>query len=289
MKRKINLKYKLKALEAIPYFYEKYNDIDIYIEDGCFSTKELYKELFKRLIENKIKITKIFSLGTKRNVISNCINSRNKKRKSLYIIDGDINLILKENKINIDNLYILDAYCIENYLIEEIGLIEFLHNNSGRKSREELKRIFKLNNIFKNIFKELMNLYFLFAISSKHMAGLSFIKLNTIRSNNSNDVDLVKLSGAVKFFRTELEGKINKKTIKSDLKKIRIDWLYNQENFFKIVSGKDFLLPITIWKMKEIINRNCAEEIIKIQLIKIIDINRFENLKLKIFNICYKS
>ena len=114
------------------------NDIDIYTEDNE-KDKEFYKVLFKRLIKNDIVINDVTPLGNKQNVIERCKNEPENGRKKLFIIDGDITIIHGENLPNLPNLFILEAYCIENFLINKNTIVQFLYMSCGTKSIEEIE------------------------------------------------------------------------------------------------------------------------------------------------------
>ena len=121
------MKYGFNSLKSLSKFFSYRNDIDIYTEDKE-ADKEFYKTLFKNLFGDELIINDITPLGCKVNVL-NAFDNQNKTdgRKKYFIVDGDLELINDNNRKNEKNLIVLDSYCIENYLINEQGIIDFLY------------------------------------------------------------------------------------------------------------------------------------------------------------------
>ena len=94
------------------------NDVDIYTEDES-KDKVFYKKLFSRLLNGTgLRINDVYPLGSSDDVIAACRKDSDVKRKKIYIVDGDIYLMFSP-KQPIPYLYVLDAYCMENLVIDE--------------------------------------------------------------------------------------------------------------------------------------------------------------------------
>ena len=114
------------------------NDIDIYTEDNE-KDKEFYKVLFKRLLKDNITINDVTPLGCKDNVIKRCSEEPNNGRKKIFIVDGDVTIIHGENIPTLPNLYVLNGYCVENFLISKETILQFIYMNCGVKSIEQIE------------------------------------------------------------------------------------------------------------------------------------------------------
>ncbi|BDA78591.1 hypothetical protein LPTSP3_g15210 [Leptospira kobayashii] len=120
-------------LKGIDVFYLQFNDVNFYIEDE--DQENFYFEIFRKLFAD-IKFSKIFPLRGKYNVIYNAELNQNDKNK-VYIVDKDFDDLLSQKK-TFKNLFYLDQYSIENYLILEHSFIEYIIEEKPKSKRSEI-------------------------------------------------------------------------------------------------------------------------------------------------------
>src|SRR4051812_46633890 len=89
-------------------FYRQFNDLDFYVEDS--SQENLYWQLLRKLFGD-IKITKIYPLGGKKNVIE-FAKTHSSDLRSVCIVDKDFDALLGAMN-NIGCLFYLKRYSIE--------------------------------------------------------------------------------------------------------------------------------------------------------------------------------
>lgn len=119
------VKYPPKAAVAIGHLKSHSNDIDIFVEDK--GNPNLWVKLLRRLIPSSIRLSSVTPLGGRAEVMRACKADTGKGgRRRLYIIDADMDLIMRRPKPKLRNLYRLRRYCVENYLIHESSFIEAL-------------------------------------------------------------------------------------------------------------------------------------------------------------------
>lgn len=118
-----DLKYSSEAMATEYLFFRDLNDINIFVED---EGKEFeYETIFKRLLSKKYKIVKILGVGGKLELKKyykefGLNNIDNPKIKNIYIADGDFDRYIHQAEmINSPNFIYLQAYNIENYLIDK--------------------------------------------------------------------------------------------------------------------------------------------------------------------------
>ena len=112
----MGIEFSTEVRQAATVFTQYRNTIDIYTEDKE-EDKIFYVSLLKRLLAGTdIHIKDVYPLGCRNTVISCCQKDTDAKRRKLYIVDGDIYLQFRD-KEKYDGLYVLDAYCIENFMI----------------------------------------------------------------------------------------------------------------------------------------------------------------------------
>ena len=173
------IRYSLKAKRLYSKFFSYRNDVDIYTEDEQ-KDKEFYNKLFSRLLNGSdIKINDITPLGCKQNVITRCKEEPESDRKKIFIVDGDIDLIFDNNEKGIKNLFVLDAYCIENLIIDERASTEFLYLNLGIESKENVNKALNFEKWINYNSEALIDLFLHFSISKE--IGQNFILYNANR------------------------------------------------------------------------------------------------------------
>lgn len=148
-------------LDAQDIFYFQFNDIDIYVED--IDQEELYKEIFSKILP--YKIGQIFPLGGKSRVIDKAMVNRHVKRK-IFVVDKDFD-DLHGKIVKLSNLFYLDKYCIENYLITKSAIVNFLKEEFPKMPINEIEDELKFDDLYKNTIGELTELFIYFFLIQK--------------------------------------------------------------------------------------------------------------------------
>ncbi|WP_336716848.1 DUF4435 domain-containing protein [Chryseobacterium mucoviscidosis] len=260
------LKFGIDSLKSISKFFSYRNDIDIYTEDKE-ADKEFYKALFKNLLGEKIIINDITPLGCKANVINAYRNqNKNDGRKKIFIVDGDLELINKNNIVSEKNLVVLDSYCIENYLIEENGIISLLYYSSGTESLENLKNKLNFDRWLSYNATTLTTLFINFAILRKLGGGPVLQNAHDFLTLNKKQTILDKAK--VKKYTTIIYNEIitllttggltnleANKIYLEEYDRIISYWKYNNETYLRIVSAKNYILPLLQFRINHCNNK----------------------------------
>ena len=154
------------------------NDVDIYTEDED-KDKEFYRVLFRRLIRQDIVINDVTPLGSKDAVKNRCINEPDNSRKKLFIIDGDVTIIHGKDIPVLKNLFVLDAYCIENYLLDEESIIHFIYLNCAIKAKEDISKELDFSTWLQEYSSGFIDLFIHFAIANYF--GLKYTLFNAYK------------------------------------------------------------------------------------------------------------
>jgi hypothetical protein len=261
------------------------NDIDIYTEDES-KDKEFYKFLFKKILNKTISINDVTPLGCKDNVIKRCIEEPSNGRKKLFIVDGDINIIHGLDIPILPNLFVLDAYCIENLLLDEETIVNFIYHNCATKPIEEIEMELDFQTWLKPYSESLVKLFL-------HLALVDLFG-GIFRLQNANRFHKI-VKGSLEFDPDIVEQETNriKQEILNDhteedfdynLAELESQWSCDTRSLLTIVSGKDYLIPILLIKaqlFKKSKSLPSLEEI-KLSLAHFGRLNRFEPLKSRI-------
>ncbi|MGQ5288055.1 DUF4435 domain-containing protein [Pectobacterium actinidiae] len=254
----------LAARKAKSVFFEERNTIDIYIEDTAIGYKKIYKCILNRVLGGKYLINDIFPLGGKSAVIQSWENDRNKRnRPQLHIVDGDIELLGGERRCEL-GLYTLPYYCIENIFLCEQALLDILVEEDPEKERDELSHEFNFtewNNMNIEPLIELFITYYLVKKYTPTTPNIHF-QVSKLAIDNSGIVDKNKVKARI----SELDSEIIKIITSDELQAQKENILRIIDGNFdikKYISGKDYLLPLIVTRMKSIVKTKVSNITLK--------------------------
>ena len=158
------------GLAALDVFYEEFNEINFYVEDA--EQENLYEVLLRRIYPS-VKIGRIFPLGGKKAVCSHAASSDNEALSAFraYILDRDFDHLLGK-ALTHPNVFYLDRFCIENYLIEEAGIVEVVVESHPKRRRTEVSASLDMATIIRSTFNSLRPLFVYFACVQRFSLGL---------------------------------------------------------------------------------------------------------------------
>jgi hypothetical protein len=114
----------IRARAAYSRLYQKYNDIDIFVEDSTYTG--VYEKIINRILSGKAKVARVTPLGP-RNVVEEAARSDSgpHNRPRLYIVDGDLDILSRGKNDKVKNLYRLKVYSLENLLIDNEAIKKY--------------------------------------------------------------------------------------------------------------------------------------------------------------------
>lgn len=277
------LRYKNYVIPTVSLFFKSKNDIDIFIEDS--NDEEFYKSLLERLTDGK-RISKIISCKCKTELLRACeADQVDRKRKRIYLTDGDLDLILDANRKDLNHLYVLEKYCIENFLIEEEGIIEILHSNIVL-DKLKIKKQLTLSNYLRSISNPLNELFLHYSITHLHQMGVKTVA-NAVGTfckqyNSITILDIEKVELKVKELREIITLTIGEDLYNETIYRLRQRWPSNINTLLSIVSAKDYILPLLTFRFKKIIGKesfNLKSESLRLGLAKTTKLDSLSSLK----------
>lgn len=235
-----------KYTSNLGYFLKDIQDINLYIEDTATEAENFYKALLKNILPD-LKVNKIIGLGGRDNVLMACAKKK-KNVKELYIIDGDLYCYYAK-PISLENLFIHNAYCVENYLIDAYATLTFIEDSLAISFEEVLEKC-DLDYFHSQMINTFENLFVLYAICHQLKLPIKTIKrfntkewvdhsikkgykppnLTTI-SNTSKEIEdyIILQIGEAEF--KKIYNEINQRLSVLDVQK-RLDF----------ISGKNYLI-----------------------------------------------
>ncbi|MDT3739729.1 MAG: DUF4435 domain-containing protein [Candidatus Kapabacteria bacterium] len=221
------------------------NEIDIYTEDEL-KDKEFYKVLFSRLIENKININDITPLGARNNVIKRCETEPDNGRRKIFIIDGDVSIIHRNNIPILKNLFVLDAYCIENFVIDKQSVLNFIYLNCATKPKEEIEDELNFEYWLNDYSNKLVDLFIHFGITD--FFGGKYKLFNAYKFHTKDNYSEEIVEQEIEKLKTEILLLTSKENYDHKYEELKIQWTNCVSSLITIVSGKDYLIPILLMK-----------------------------------------
>lgn len=135
------LKYSETGLMNRVLFLSHCNDINIFVEDEC---KEFeYEIIFSRLFFEQIHINNIFPMKGKEGVKKafKKFGEYYDDKPSIYLVDGDFDIILEKDMINNPNFIYLEKYNIECYYIDKNAVIRFMAGKLKKRQKDIISKI----------------------------------------------------------------------------------------------------------------------------------------------------
>ncbi|TGM97314.1 DUF4435 domain-containing protein [Leptospira dzoumogneensis] len=258
----------IKGKKAKAVFYTSFNDIDVFIEDTGPGSKKLYEILLSKIFKTAFRVNTVFPLGGKKSVIDECKADVDFSRKKIFIVDGDLELLLGNNPTGVFRLFILKKYCIENYFIDENAILEVLDEEDIEQSKEQLKKLFDYENWKINNETILFDLFVHFAISHKYSIGIATVSnpISHLVSSSDGIIDLAKFEKRKIELISEMLRVIATTDIESSCKEIFERVVKSNVNPIDCISGKDYLLRLILMRMRQIVKFRADNSVIKQRL-----------------------
>ncbi|MEZ7902120.1 MAG: DUF4435 domain-containing protein [Flavobacteriales bacterium] len=262
--------------------YSQFNDVYFYVEDT--EQEHLYFNIFKRLFPD-ISFDKIFPLNGKANVKNHAKDNIGDKSK-VYIADIDFDDILN-NKEEIENVFYLNKYSIENYFVDKKGVYELIREKNPKLKKADIDSIFDFNNQLKQSKILLSELACTFIVIQKHSLGKEYFGLNPARDFNLQTNPVCYKNNFISQYFTETEllvkGIDQRFTLNS--KRNEFKQSFNSVNkSLKNIPGK-YLINLLKYQLEQLglINQVNNESFIY-KLSKECNVTEFDDLKIRINN-----
>jgi len=164
-------------------------------------------------------------------------------------------------------LYRLPYYCIENALIDEGAILEFLFEEDSTRGILNLSAMLEFIEWKKHLESELYKLFIYYAIAKKHRPELETVgfKVNQLTGDDTGFLSKSKVEQRIQQIKDKLM-----EILTSD--EIQIEYVEINNRTQKIgsvidcISGKDYILPLLKKKIKKIITLSSSTAVLKNRL-----------------------
>lgn len=149
--------YSESALLNRVLFYSDYNDINIFVEDEY--KEYIYENIFQRMFNYEIKISKILPMKGKPGVEKAFreYGCEYDGKPTVYLVDGDFDLVMGKEMIENPNYIYLEKYNIESYYIDEKAILKYMAGKmkTTQKNVSEKIKYSQWENMIYDAMKEL--------------------------------------------------------------------------------------------------------------------------------------
>lgn len=278
------IEYTSEASQLRSVFTQFRNSINIYTEDEE-KDKKFYKTLFSRLLAGSgIVINDITPLGGCDQVMEACSRDADAHPK-LYIVDGDIHLMTTP-KTRQDHMYVLERYCIENFLIDDNAVYATYDELDSEHDLERIKELVDFDTMMTQGVTPMVSLFCHFAVSQDVLNVYRLKHVSQIMTGG--DIDDNKLKNEKKFVKDDVmsHSGIDADNFDALLADKLSIYDANKDNLLKYVSGKDYLIPYIVAYTKTRLNQSLGvtKEGWKYHFSKHCDLTALNGLKTAIVN-----
>lgn len=200
--------------------YAQFNDIEFYVEDT--EQEHFYFNVLKKLFPH-LQFEKIFPLNGKTNVkIDARANVGNKKK--VYITDLDFDHILGTIE-DLDNLFYLEKYSIENHLFSKTAIYESIRMKNSKLKDEDIDALFDYNALLESAANCLKEIASAFVIIQQHSLGLNYYGLNVSRDFDVTTASPSYRMNFIQDYLNAVEGELKNKnrnfSLQAQIRKIK--------------------------------------------------------------------
>lgn len=245
------LRYSSAAKEALTKFYAFYNEANIYVEDE--DDEVFYEELLKKVVGDLIRITRVFGVGGKGNLVKKMqeFTGSSAQTNEFFIADGDFDRILNRLLPTTDRLHVLDEYCIENFLFEEDAVCSIVQEEKPLRTFEQWKAKLSFSKWLEETIDGLSPLFACFIFIQKNGLDIQNVKIGIgkfISDGTSPRLDKKKIDEYIASVSSQKPVNGRMEFEKEMLKIIQMmgdNWQTRKRN----ICGKEYLMPLLFLKL----------------------------------------
>lgn len=262
--------YTPRAAKALGYLKERYNDIEIFVEDT--SNHNMWLRIIKNIAPSTIRLSSVNMLGGRNSVLAACrLDQYDDGRRKIYIIDGDFDYLLARPKPRLKHLYRIRAYCVENILLHHESILEVGVDSRPQDTKQDIENLFDYPSLIGIYETKLVSLFTVYAAAHKVAPNLkttsySVMKLTT-QIAGSASLDVGKIDRRIIQIVREASRLVGVQAFSSVRKKVQKEAA--ELHFDQIVSGKDYFFPLIWARLRRTCGYNGSIEQLKIHLARV--------------------
>lgn len=259
-----SVRYPTKSAPAIGYLKRSANDIEVFVEDS--SSPNMWVRLLQKYLPEGIKLNSVNILGDRKRVIEACKKDQsNDGRRKLYVIDADFDLISSQAKPNLKHLYRLQAYCVENYILNQEALTFVATSFNDTLSETDAAAKVNMEDWLKKNSDCLSRLFCCYAVCQKLGLGEKTVGYSCFLLRDMSAEEFVYCSRKVNARVFSLYRKLILRFGSNNTRSLAACYSrsLNKHGVQRCVSAKDYILPAIEQKLKSTCGVNVSRKQLK--------------------------
>jgi len=275
------IRYSPRSARAIGLLKSFYNDIEIFVEDKASPNMHLL--ICRRVLGEGVKLSSVNPLGGRAAVIEACrLDQAVTSRKRLYVIDGDLDLIMGRAKPRLKHLYRLRAYCVENLLLGQSAIESVCLQSAPELQPMQVRTALDLANWLAALAQGLVPLFKAYAMTraidpTVRTVGTKVHPL-CVQQGNHLSLNYPKVFAHIRrlFRQIVLAGRRAK--LRHCRPKIEARCSGSLSDL-RYVSGRDYILPLLYHRLRAEFEFRGTMEQLKVQLATFYDLGSHTSLE----------
>ncbi|WP_083793879.1 DUF4435 domain-containing protein [Salipiger bermudensis] len=253
--------------EALGHLNGSRNDVEIFVEDTA--NINMWRTLLRNFLPEGVAFNDPIPLGGRRRVLEECrADQGDDGRRKLYIIDADMDILYGRAKPRLKHLYRLRAYCVENYLIHERGLVELAQLLNVDVSTADAEDQLDFPSWVQNLEGLFARLFVMFGVSRLLRPEIKTVSLHFSRfcPNGAQADQLCEASVSRYSYQVlrELRRTHTKEEVAASIAAVSEN--VRKFSFLSYASGKSYILPLLMVRMRRVFGPGLNVEQAKVAL-----------------------
>jgi hypothetical protein len=271
------LRWPPKATRALVELFRPLQDLEVYVED--IDDEVFYSTLLNRIAPAGVRVKRVFAKGGRKAVVESAQSHPFHERRALFLVDGDLDWVRGDAPP--PSVYRLDAYCVENLLLDEAPIVQVISEEAS-VNEADARQVLRFSD-WEREMDQLVELFVAFAVlndvdPSEQTVAIGVGPLLTQGKRKSPpSLDPAKLRTLVAATIAKIEAIVGNPAASIRLGNVRIR-LNDLQRRIDAVSGKTFLFPFFEFHFMACTSRSCHRRSIRFRLAKHADPGRFVGL-----------
>jgi hypothetical protein len=262
--------YSSAAKRALAHFFRPFNDLDVFVEDT--SRRNLYETLINRILEGKAKVSRVFQIGGRNQVLDACKQDQNNndRRCRIYLIDGDLDLLLGREAPNLSFLYRLSVYSSENLVLCMNAVHQVAYECLANQSMPLVQERVGYDTFINSIEKDLLDLFTVYAAAHYLDKEIKTVKFHVFHmcdtAGGPPRLNKDKLAQRIANMQVCLKSKFTTKQLDQKINEIRDRITEKKLTAVQVVSGKSYIAPLLWAHLKGAVRYKGSQDTLLVQL-----------------------
>lgn len=241
------------ALDALVLLFRPLQDVDVFVEDE--GSEAFYLELIQRISPRRVRVRRVFALNGRSAVVARALAYASSERPALFLIDGDFEWVRGEAPPTMSRLFRIPAYCIENFIVDEVALCRIVSEEcciTEQQAADRLEYATWMNRIRDHLVELFVALAILNEVKPQSKTvGRGLALVFSSQPHETLVLDPDKCADSLERIKHEIMESIGREAAEARIANLaaRVAMLPNP---LHVVSGKDFLLPLSLIRVLQL-------------------------------------